>query len=356
MFMQSATKRYVGVCVRKPAQKEETSWVGDQPKDGGPQSPRGVEVGTSGTIVDDQDGGRTHNLEQDITTDTRKSSMRVGDQSKVVELGRRHKEKEDHFWIFQGDWIRMLYDLEEDKQVLMRMVTSPAQPTNLKVGHEGEREGGGTNHTRGQDTPVSVRTKPDEACPTMSVECVTGIIEMSNDGHIGDTQAGVKDGDAEDLLSDTPGQDGDLIGAGTSQEDRRVKDDRALPSNVSMAVHSMVTPSSGATVSGNTGKNTPSQNNHSVLSGTSGHQSPVRRCSYVKDVCSIHGGGAKQRWRPDGTYVDEDGRLVKKRKYFYVCDLGPNGGGRRQTRFSFTPRRKEDNPGSQDDTNQGNLG
>ena len=71
VFMQSATKRYVGVCVRKSTQKEETSKLGDQPKDGGPQSLRGEEVRTSGTVVDDQDGGRTHNLEQDITTNTR---------------------------------------------------------------------------------------------------------------------------------------------------------------------------------------------------------------------------------------------------------------------------------------------
>ena len=147
-----------------------------------------------------------------------------------------------------------------------------------------------------------------------------------------------------------------MTGAGTSQEGMRVKDDRALPSNVSMAVLSLVTPSSGATVSRDTGKDTISQNNHSVLSGSSGRQSPVRRCSYVKDVCSIHGGGAKQRWRPDGTYVDENGKLVKKRKYFYVCDLGPTGGWRRQTRLSLTPKRREDNPGNQDDTNQGGLG
>ena len=282
-----------------------------------------------GTVVDDQDGGRTHNLKQDITTNTREddqSSMRVGYQPKVVKTGRRHKEKEDDFWNFQGDWIRMLYDMEEDKQVLKRMVTIPAQSTNLKVGQEGEREGGETNHTRGQDTPMGVRTKPDVAFPTTNGGGLAENMGMRNDGRFGETQASMKEGDDEDLLVTTAGRHGDMVGAGTSRDDRRVMDDRALSCNVSMTVHSRVTPSSGATVSGNTGKRPPSQNNHSLLSGTSDHQTPVRKCSYTKDVCSIHGGGAKQRWKPDGTFVNEDGELVKRRKYFYVCDVGPNGG------------------------------
>ena len=284
------------------------------------------------------------------------SPMGVGDQSEVVGNGRRHEEKEDDIGIFQGDWVRMLYDLEEDKQVLMRMVTSPAQPTNLKVGQEGEREGGGANHTRGQDTPGNARTKPDEACPTRSADDVAEFIENSNDCHIGDTRANEKDGGGEDPWSDAPGRGGDLTDAVTSQEGRRVKDDKALPSNVSMAVQSLVTPSSGATVSRDTGKETLSHNNHSVLPGPSASQSPSRGCSYVKDVCNIHGGKAKLRWRPDGTYWDENGKLVKKRKYFYVCDLGTSGGRRRQSRLSLTPKRRKDNPGGQDDTNQGDLG
>ena len=66
--------------------------------------------------------------------------------------------------------------------------------------------------------------------------------------------------------------------------------------------------------------------------------------------------GAKRCRRPNGKYVNADEKLVTRREYYYKCDVGPNGGGLRQTRLSFTPGRGQDNPGGHDDTLQENLG
>ena len=55
-----------------------------------------------------------------------------------------------------------------------------------------------------------------------------------------------------------------------------------------------------------------------------------------KEVCSIHGEGAKQKWKPDGKtkYLGPDGktRYKMKRLIYFECDIAPGGGGRlRQT-------------------------
>ena len=63
-------------------------------------------------------------------------------------------------------------------------------------------------------------------------------------------------------------------------------------------------------------------------------------------VCTIHGPGAKLRWRPSCKTVQGEGKKKKyERVYWYECDLMPGGrGGRvRQLRLSFgktTPKRK----------------
>ena len=54
-------------------------------------------------------------------------------------------------------------------------------------------------------------------------------------------------------------------------------------------------------------------------------------------MCAIHGGPAKLRWMPNGKTMGDDGKLVLNKKYFYVCDLGPRGSGKKmkQTKLSF---------------------
>ena len=67
------------------------------------------------------------------------------------------------------------------------------------------------------------------------------------------------------------------------------------------------------------------------------------RCHHSKGgVCTIHGPGAVLRWKPAGTKVVRVENGMKKttstRDYYYVCDLGPLGSGKKmkQTRLSFT--------------------
>ena len=48
-------------------------------------------------------------------------------------------------------------------------------------------------------------------------------------------------------------------------------------------------------------------------------------------VCTLHGPGAKERWRPKGEkkiVVDKNGkkRTTFDKEYFWVCDLTPRGG------------------------------
>ena len=68
----------------------------------------------------------------------------------------------------------------------------------------------------------------------------------------------------------------------------------------------------------------PRQSNQSFVASNGNQQSPGRTCSHVKDVCRIHGGGARLCWKPAGRITNGEGKTVTKRKYFYVCDIGPN--------------------------------
>ena len=69
---------------------------------------------------------------------------------------------------------------------------------------------------------------------------------------------------------------------------------------------------------------------------------PVARPACVHDkmgLCSVHGKGAKQIWKPVGRTVEwVGGRKVTKtkKKFVFVCDVDPVRGGRlRQPTLSF---------------------
>ena len=131
-----------------------------------------------------------------------------------------------------------------------------------------------------------------------------------------------------------------------------------IPCSLKLALSdkSDVAPSSGQTVRSEPDKPPPPPNNHSNVSGLSSQQTPSVKCSYVKDMCAVHGGPARLRWMPDGKIMGEHGRMISNKRYFYVCDLGPSGKKRRQTRLSFTCVKKEDNLGGREDTRDGDLG
>ena len=65
-------------------------------------------------------------------------------------------------------------------------------------------------------------------------------------------------------------------------------------------------------------------------------------------MCTVHGPGARSKWRPIRTrVVGDDGvpRYEVTRLYYYECDVGPRGRGRfRQARLSSyvktTPKMK----------------
>ena len=72
-------------------------------------------------------------------------------------------------------------------------------------------------------------------------------------------------------------------------------------------------------------------------------------CSYKKDVCSIHGPGAKLRWRPNGTKTTlPDGKTESGRDYFRVCDLGSKGRKMIQPSITsaMTPGRRQEDTSS----------
>ena len=72
--------------------------------------------------------------------------------------------------------------------------------------------------------------------------------------------------------------------------------------------------------------------------GVTRSPSTHRKCIHTKKgVCSIHGPGAKYRWRPGTKRVTgEDGVIenVKTKIYYWLCDLGPKGRGLQQTSIS----------------------
>ena len=81
-------------------------------------------------------------------------------------------------------------------------------------------------------------------------------------------------------------------------------------------------------------------------------------------VCSIHGPGAKLRWRFDGKEKvrTEEGRLktTAKRLYFYVCGPKPNGGGEKnklkQSRLSSFIKTKKTTAENDEDTSNREVG
>ena len=68
---------------------------------------------------------------------------------------------------------------------------------------------------------------------------------------------------------------------------------------------------------------------------------PINRPACVYDklgVCSVHGSGAKQIWKPVGKTVEWVGgrKVTKTKKFVFVCDVDPMRGGRlRQPTISF---------------------
>ena len=68
-------------------------------------------------------------------------------------------------------------------------------------------------------------------------------------------------------------------------------------------------------------------------------------CVHTKDgTCHTHGPGAKWRWRPIPPHlrtVGPDGK-IKKRVYFWSCEVGTGGRNLRQSRINFG-RKEEDN-------------
>ena len=61
-------------------------------------------------------------------------------------------------------------------------------------------------------------------------------------------------------------------------------------------------------------------------------------CSHTREgVCCVHGEGAKWRWRPIPIHrrtPGPDGK-IKKREYFWQCDLNRNGKVMRQSKISL---------------------
>ena len=71
-------------------------------------------------------------------------------------------------------------------------------------------------------------------------------------------------------------------------------------------------------------------------------------------VCTLHGPGAKYRWRPKGEkkiVIDKNGkkRTTYDKEYFWTCDLTPRG-GRKLTQTKLNIRRTPSR--SQSDTDR----
>ena len=93
-------------------------------------------------------------------------------------------------------------------------------------------------------------------------------------------------------------------------------------------------------------------------------QEAVCMLGVVCALCTIHGSGAKLRWRFGGkeTDRDKDGQLktTAKRIYFYVCSPGQQGGGGAkkwtQTRLSSFVQKRKTTAVDQEDTENRKLG
>ena len=92
----------------------------------------------------------------------------------------------------------------------------------------------------------------------------------------------------------------------------------------------------------------PGQNNVEIIlttdnletSAGAGLRQPETQqtCSHTRaGVCCLHGEGAKWRWKPIPPHlrtIGPDGK-VKKREYFWQCDLSSRGRVLRQSRLSL---------------------
>ena len=70
-----------------------------------------------------------------------------------------------------------------------------------------------------------------------------------------------------------------------------------------------------------------------------GHAKGGQVCEHKKGgICTIHGAGAKLKWRPatKGTRGrgGARGKWDGQREYFYACDLGPTGNVMKQKKLS----------------------
>ena len=68
-------------------------------------------------------------------------------------------------------------------------------------------------------------------------------------------------------------------------------------------------------------------------------------CVHAKDgTCTLHGPGAKWRWRPilpvSSRPVGPDGK-VKKREYYWQCEVGSGGKNLQQARISFNKKKPD---------------
>ena len=73
-----------------------------------------------------------------------------------------------------------------------------------------------------------------------------------------------------------------------------------------------------------------------MLPGLGGHGVSASGCTYTRGgICSIHGPGAKRKWRP----VRGEGGAWDKttKKHYYVCDLSMSARKLKQTKLLFEP-------------------
>ena len=79
-----------------------------------------------------------------------------------------------------------------------------------------------------------------------------------------------------------------------------------------------------------------SQDASQALPGLGGHGVSASGCTYTRGgICSIHGPGAKRKWRP----VRGEGGAWDKttKKHYYVCDLSMSARKLKQTKLLFEP-------------------
>ena len=94
--------------------------------------------------------------------------------------------------------------------------------------------------------------------------------------------------------------------------------------------------------------------------GRVGAQVNNEACVHSKDgTCSVHGPGAKWRWRPipvSQRTIGPDGKL-RKRVYFWKCEVGVGGRNLQQSKLTFKKKpddeTRRDNGGTMGDKTMG---